>query len=183
MSIDEVWECMNETMWLECHFCGEIFFCGDAPHDEDGPICPQCGRGEDLDEYGMPLVYIAGPFREKEHRSEREVNSRRAVAVANLAVQQGLSPIVIHPAILLGAYGEDDSPRDRANGLQIACKIVRAVAGVPKSRIWVIKTDEDEISEGTQAEVEAWKDEGGTKSQALMLTWDEWVLAGAKKVK
>lgn len=136
-----------------------------------------------MDECGMPLVYIAGPFREKDRRSGREVNSMRAVAVASLAVQQGLSPIVIHPAILLGAYGEDDSPRDRANGLQIACKIVRAVAGVPKSRLWVIKTDDDELSEGTQAELDAWKDEGGMKSQTLMLTWDEWVLAGAKKVK
>jgi len=176
-------ECMQDHLRIKCHFCGEIFFCGDAPHDEDGSLCPQCGRGEDLDEYDMPIVYVAGPFREKKHRSEREVNSRRAVAVANLAVQRGLSPIVIHPAILLGAYGEDDSPRDRANGLEIACKIVRAVAGVPKSKLWVIKTDDGGLSEGTQVEVEAWKGEGGMKSQTLMLTWDEWVLAGARKAK
>lgn len=40
--------CAHPELLLNCEWCGEIFRCGQAPHDEEGVLCPRCGRGEDL---------------------------------------------------------------------------------------------------------------------------------------
>ena len=41
--------CYQPELQLRCTWCGRFFLCGDAPHDEEGCLCPGCGRGEDLE--------------------------------------------------------------------------------------------------------------------------------------
>jgi hypothetical protein len=42
--------CVTPTLELHCTWCDATFLCGDAPHDEEGPLCLGCGRGDDLEE-------------------------------------------------------------------------------------------------------------------------------------
>lgn len=42
-------ECMSPKSNLVCNFCGWKGTCGSCPHDQLGPLCPECGRGEDLE--------------------------------------------------------------------------------------------------------------------------------------
>lgn len=44
----EKYKCVDPTVRLHCNWCGNEFYCGDAPHDIEGPLCPCCDRGEDL---------------------------------------------------------------------------------------------------------------------------------------
>ena len=41
--------CYQPEAEVHCSWCGCFFRCGDAPHDEEGALCPSCGRGEDLE--------------------------------------------------------------------------------------------------------------------------------------
>lgn len=36
--------------YFACSYCGGKFEYGDAPKDIAGPLCPSCGRGEDITE-------------------------------------------------------------------------------------------------------------------------------------
>jgi len=44
------YKCIEPDITIRCAWCGCTFRCADAPHDIEGPLCPSCGRGEDLRE-------------------------------------------------------------------------------------------------------------------------------------
>jgi len=132
------------------------------------------------------MVYIAGPYRGKD-RAEESENVLRAAALSRLAIKEGLSPIVVHPGIYLGAYGDDGDEEQRARGLDVAIEIVRAVAEAGGS-LWVIRSDDGRLSEGTQRELDSFAGAiseprfaaKGEPTLVRIKTWDQWVEAGAR---
>ena len=122
------------------------------------------------------LVYIAGPYRASD-RSEEARNVLKASALSRLAIRKGLSPIVVHPGIYLGAYGDDSDHRDRAAGLKVATRIVEAVA-MSGGAIWVLLDENGGLSEGTGAELRTYRK--NSEAEASVKTWDEWVAEGAR---
>lgn len=131
------------------------------------------------------LVYIAGPYKGKD-RAEESGNVLRAAALSRLAIREGLSPIVVHPGIYLGAYGDDADDEQRAQGLDVAAEIVRAVAE-SGGAIWVIQRDDKTLSEGTEVEVSAYRrasrkisNRHPLPSHVIERTWSQWVEHGAQ---
>ena len=52
----------EETRW-RCTYCAAVFKGHEAPRDDEGPLCPGCGRGEDLEElpvYNNEIEAIIG---------------------------------------------------------------------------------------------------------------------------
>ena len=41
-------KCMHPEEDMHCTYCDAAFKCGEAPHDEEGPLCPSCNKGESL---------------------------------------------------------------------------------------------------------------------------------------
>lgn len=117
-----------------------------------------------------PLVYVAAPYGASSPQV-RERNRRRACALARLAVQEGLAPVVVHPGIELGAYGDDDVPEDRQRGLEVACRLVQAVAEAG-GYLWLLEADDHRLSLGCGAELLAWED--ATRDRALVVTRAPW---------
>ena len=84
----------------------------------------------------------------------------RASQLGLHAVQAGLSPIVVHPAIAAGAYGRDDVAEERERGLGAVLELVRVVA-LCGGALWVIERDQGGLSEGTAHELELYLAQGG----------------------
>jgi len=97
-------------------------------------------------------VYIAAPF-----AGDVDVNVQRACQLSMLAVKIGLAPIVVHPGIAAGAYGDDGSPSERERGLRAVCALVDLVAEHRYGELWVLLRDDGSMSPGTQREFERFK--------------------------
>ena len=41
-------KCMHPNEDIRCSFCDTSFKCGNAPHDDEGVLCPSCGKGESV---------------------------------------------------------------------------------------------------------------------------------------
>lgn len=104
----------------------------------------------------MPrLAYIAAPYGAPTPEGRAE-NTRRAVALAALAVAWGRAPICVHPLIEAGAFGDDALPADRARGLACCEAYVEMVAQAG-GELWLLLGDGGWISDGCRRELEAWK--------------------------
>lgn len=103
-----------------------------------------------------PPVYICAPYTAPTPE-ERDLNIRRASALARLAVAEGYAPICVHPGIA-AIYGDEETPELRAQGLDVDCALVRLVASHPKGEIWVLfQTGGGSVmSEGQEREKAAW---------------------------
>jgi hypothetical protein len=69
----------------------------------------------------------------------------------------GYAPLVLHPAIHLGAYGRDEDPDDRKAGIEAACALADLVGCHSDGRLWVILHDDGSMSEGVAAESDAFR--------------------------
>lgn len=107
----------------------------------------------------MIPIYVAGPFAAQEHPLPVPVGLHvtRAAAVASWATRMGYAPLVVHPAIAAGAYGDDDDPDDRRMGLAATVELVRLVASHPAGELWLITRDDGTLSSGTAGELRAWE--------------------------
>jgi len=99
------------------------------------------------------LVYVAGPYR-ADTEEEREQNVRLACRVAHAVVLAGGIPVVVHPAILHGVYGEpsDSDPVERERGVANTLTLalyVRNAGGLCVA----ITRDDGSLSQGTRDEV------------------------------
>jgi hypothetical protein len=101
-------------------------------------------------------AYIAGPFAART-AAEIEVNVARANALAFFAVRCGYAPLVVHPAVLAGAYGDDGVADERRAGLAATAALARLV-GAGGGLLWVLHRDDGTPSAGTVGEVSAFTD-------------------------
>lgn len=117
-------------------------------------------------------VYIAAPF-----RGSVEENVRRAYFLSLLAVREGFAPIVVHPGIHQGAYGDDTSPEARQRGREVSLSLLHLVACHPYGELWVLLNDDGSESEGVHAECVYYKrcrDKAGVYNCATARTWADW---------
>ena len=124
----------------------------------------------------MKCVYIAAPYA-SDHPDGIATNVRRAVALGRLATEQGLAPIVVHPSILAGVYGDDNDPEARARGLKCTVAIAKLVART-SGHLWVLRNDDSTMSKGVAGEVVVWMRATGMGAQSEGLhsfTWERWV--------
>lgn len=119
---------------------------------------------------GRPPVYVAGPF-----ARDPDNNTRVAVMVARFATHKGFAPLVVHPSILAGAYGDDNHPEERDAGIECALSLLKLVADHPHGELWVIERDDGTLSEGTAMELEAWRHVRGTDAAVTRHPYWGWV--------
>lgn len=99
------------------------------------------------------IVYVAGPYRHDTEQGRAE-HVERACRLAHRVMDAGGVPVVVHPAILHGVYGEpsdsDLVERERgvANTLTLAL-FVRNAGG----RCVALTRDDGSLSQGTADEV------------------------------
>jgi hypothetical protein len=119
----------------------------------------------------MKVIYIAGPF-----AGQTQENTRRANHISRLATRNGYAPIAPHSGILLGAYGKDEIPEEREMGSRATLGILKAVAEMSESELWIILDDENKMSPGTKLENETWKQvKKEHKLYTYYRTYQEWV--------
>lgn len=126
----------------------------------------------DLPPAQLPNCYVAAPFGAPT-RFEQEVNTRRAEYVGEIMAARGFRPVVVHTAILAGAFGDDNDPEARARGLAATVDIMRGVLARGGIVVVLLK-DDCTMSAGVQAEVtEARRMEPGLPIMAMTLHgWD-----------
>ena len=108
-------------------------------------------KPEDSPLVQLPNCYVAAPFGAPT-RFEQEANTCRAEYVGEIMRDRGFRPVVVHTAILAGAFGDDNDPAARARGLAATVEIMRDVlarGGV----LVVLLRDDCTMSAGVLAEV------------------------------
>jgi hypothetical protein len=107
-------------------------------------------------------VYIAGPFTDP--RPEVVAwHVARACLLGRLATECGHAPVVVHPSIAAGVYGDDAVAWQRERGLRAALEVMHGC-----DALWALLRDDGTMSSGTAGE---WRDFDG-KAEAL--TWAGW---------
>lgn len=99
----------------------------------------------------MQPLYVAAPYRADTPEEVTE-NVRRACVLGHFAFLKGFAPIVMHPAIHAGVYGNDAIPAERAQGVAVD-HVFLTMIHVANGRMWVILRDDGSHSEGVMAEV------------------------------
>lgn len=97
------------------------------------------------------VVYIAGPF-----ASDPQENTDNAIKLGRIATYKGYAPIIPHTTIISGAYGRDEIPQEREDGMLVTLSILNMIAQDPKSQLWLIESEDGSLSSGTQLEWELW---------------------------
>jgi hypothetical protein len=116
----------------------------------------------------MPrLVYIAGPY-----ASAPASNTDAAKDLARVAWVLGKAPVVPHVSIMAGVWGHDYIDEERQRGRECSLALLRAVRDTG-GELWVIKTDDNGYSQGTQRELDEWM-RVGDWSDVTQGTWAEW---------
>lgn len=109
-------------------------------------------------------VYIAGPFGDPSP-TVRAWHVARASLLGRLALECGHAPVVVHPSIAAGVYGDDADPAQRERGLRAALEVMRGC-----DEMWVLLRDDGTKSDGVRAERRAWN------LAAPSGTWLDWRL-------
>lgn len=127
-------------------------------------------------------VYIAGPYGAPSADLIQR-NVARALAVGRLAVAQGHAPVVTHLLGAAGLYGAADESVVGVRETAIACGRSGAdMVGCANGLLWAISSEAGSLSEGTAAEVEAWRQAvvhqsafSGFERHALVVRpWSAW---------
>ena len=103
----------------------------------------------------MTPVYIAAPYAPARGLTATD-NLVRAHALARHAMSLGYAPIVIHGAVQVGVYGNDDNPSERARGIEAACAIAKAV-GRAGGELWLLRLPGGGVSNGCDREARAFE--------------------------
>jgi len=109
-------------------------------------------------------VYIAAPYT-ADTAEELAWNVARAALLGRVALSEGLCPIVVHPSIAAGVYGDDADPAERQAGINCSLQLLDLVKGAG-GWLWVLAGE----SSGVRAEVARW----GDPSAATVGSWEEW---------
>lgn len=102
------------------------------------------------------VVYIAGPFRADKNLTEN-YNVEFAESLGVYCQKIGKAPIVPHTLIKKGIYGDDSIEEERICGVESTIAITELIAKSHDSEIWIIKKEDNTLSEGTLHELECWK--------------------------
>jgi len=97
------------------------------------------------------LVYIAAPYGDPIPEIRRW-NVARAVALGRVWQAKGYAPIVVHTSVEFGVYGCDESPEERAAGLESSLAIVEMVVRAGGT-VAALLRDNGEASAGVKAEI------------------------------
>lgn len=99
------------------------------------------------------LVYVAGPYR-ADTEAERLDNVRLACRVAHGVVRAGGIPVVVHPAIAQGVYGDpsDADPVERERGVANTLTLALYVRNAGGLCVAITRPD-GSLSQGTRDEV------------------------------
>jgi hypothetical protein len=99
------------------------------------------------------LIYVAGPYRAST-AEERERNTRRACRLAHLVMEAGGVPVVVHPAILHGVYGDpsDSDPVERERGVANTLALAMWIRNAGGRCVALLRED-GSLSQGTKDEV------------------------------
>lgn len=120
-------------------------------------------------------VYIAAPF--SAHTQElRESNVMAAILLSKLAVRDGLTPVCVHPLILLGVFGDDGTPAERAAGQAHSLRLLNMVRHYG-GKLWVLEAEPGKVSDGVQLEINEWRRRhGGMRSNGVARRghWGVW---------
>lgn len=99
------------------------------------------------------LVYMAGPYA---HPTEegRLQNVERICRLSRAVLRCGGIPVVVHPTILHGGYGEpsDTDPAERARGMTATLAIARFIRDAGGLCV-ALTRDDNSLSDGTRDEV------------------------------
>ena len=103
----------------------------------------------------MTPIYIAAPYAPRPGLTTTE-NITRAHALARHAMRLGYAPVVIHGAVQVGVFGNDDDPEERARGIEAACAIAAAI-GRAGGELWLLVLPEGGLSSGCEREARAFE--------------------------
>lgn len=109
--------------------------------------------------YGVPLVYLAGPYAAPTEEGVLD-NIHRIRALAQLAVTLGMSPVAQHFTGGIGVFGssiDDGSPSVSRHNALLAGQAVAHAIGRTGGLLWVVTRDDGTLTEGTALEVAAWQ--------------------------
>jgi len=122
-------------------------------------------------------VYVCAPYGDAD-AAIREINTRRAELLAQLAVREGLAPICIHSLIQRGVLGDDGNAAHRAAGLDVATALLLTVRARVFGKLWILTRDDGGTTEGMDTEMRAWRHGAGPRlplrSYTRIGTWDDW---------
>ena len=118
-----------------------------------------------------PVCFIAAPYAARTQLGEAD-NIRRAEALGRLAVALGYVPVVVH-SNGERLYGPDTHPESRAVALSCSTALVRQLATLPRSGMYVLLRDNGTMSNGVAAEVSDWQ-QTGDPDAITSKTWDDW---------
>ena len=90
------------------------------------------------------------------HAASARKASSAPAALARHAMSLGYAPIVIHGAVQVGVYGNDDNPSERARGIEAACAIAKAV-GRAGGEFWLLRLPGGGVSSGCDREARAFE--------------------------
>lgn len=110
----------------------------------------------------MTRVYIAAPYADPSP-TVRAWHVARACLLGRLALECGHAPVVVHPSIAAGVYGDDSDPVQRERGLRAALEIVDGC-----DELWALLRDDGTLSEGMAKEWGAFSGPIGCG------TWAQW---------
>lgn len=94
----------------------------------------------------MTRVYVAAPFADPSP-TVRAWHVARACLLGRLALECGHAPVVVHPSIAAGVYGDDEVPHERERGLRAALEVMRGC-----DALWALLRDDGTMSAGTAEE-------------------------------
>jgi len=121
----------------------------------------------------LPPVYIAGPFGDPDP-IRVAFNVQRAMFLGRLAALEGKAPLVVHPMIHGGIYGDDNDPAARSHGTACSMALLRTIMLTSHGRLWVLHDDDGNLSPGTKAEVAAWLRYRKGDRALRRGTWETW---------
>ena len=90
--------------------------------------------------------YIIAPY-----AGDVDRNVARACLLGRLALAHGLAPVVVHPAIRAGVYGDDDVAEERERGLAASIEVALLVV-MAFGDVWVLSNDDGSLSDGCARE-------------------------------
>lgn len=163
-----VWDLVGGALKALLHSRLDSYTRG-GPSAEDAPVVqPPRAR----------FCYVAGPFAGST-REEVARNVHRAAMLGRYMLDTyGWVPIVVHPSIQAGVYGDDSVPEQRDYGIAAVSHILNLVAS-QDGVVVVIARDDGALSAGTQRELDALKSIN-PDAQIFVKTWAEWVKRGVK---
>lgn len=123
-------------------------------------------------------VYIAAPFGAPTAIG-RKWNTERAMLLATIASRAGKAPMVVHPLILDGVYGDDNNPEQRAQGTLKSIALMRAIMMRTHGELWVLSGEGGVLSPGVAEEVKVWRYYRERKNIKLA-TWAGWELHASR---